>query len=343
MVDDSSARTLHGRDGHWSRGHGKNVCVHYPVHRPPLRWKASDPERKIGGLILEVKGGFSGRSRHADACRARLRLHRDSARWRHLLQPAPQRSRSLRGRVRPSQRSSTTCLASRRSRSGSRHTPPLLKFVILLRRLADGYATFAEVWARATGWSSLRSFNACARISSMRMIALPIDFIGCMVVLMDHPVTTHALSGPCVPPLFDGVLRTCSNQPLPSGLRPTAVLETTRWERRFRTSGRLLSRACAPAGDAESPAIGSVLACGRSPRNSDRLVRQWSRDSRAATGYCRRSRLERRTRSRKRSSRIPVHLGLRARAHACESAHTLAGYGRFALDRAASRLLTTVH
>ena len=48
-----------------------------------------------------------------------------------------------------------------------------------------------------------------------------------MVVLMDHPVTTHALPGPCVPPLFDSVLRTCSNQPLPSGLRPTAVLETT--------------------------------------------------------------------------------------------------------------------
>jgi hypothetical protein len=48
-----------------------------------------------------------------------------------------------------------------------------------------------------------------------------------MVVLMNLPVTTHALPGPCVPPLFDGVLRTCSNQPLPSGLRPTAVLETT--------------------------------------------------------------------------------------------------------------------
>jgi hypothetical protein len=41
-----------------------------------------------------------------------------------------------------------------------------------------------------------------------------------MVVLMNLPVTTHALPGPCVPPLFDGVLRTCSNQ-------PTAVLETT--------------------------------------------------------------------------------------------------------------------
>src|SRR3989337_2438457 len=48
-----------------------------------------------------------------------------------------------------------------------------------------------------------------------------------MVVLMDLPVTTHALPGPCVPPLFDCVLRTCSNQPLPSGLRPTAGLETT--------------------------------------------------------------------------------------------------------------------
>lgn len=44
---------------------------------------------------------------------------------------------------------------------------------------------------------------------------------------MDHSVTTHALPGPCVPPPFDGVLRTCSNQPLPSGLRPTAVLEAT--------------------------------------------------------------------------------------------------------------------
>lgn len=48
-----------------------------------------------------------------------------------------------------------------------------------------------------------------------------------MVVCMNLLVTTHALLGPCVPPLFDCVLRTCSNQPLPSGLRPTAVLETT--------------------------------------------------------------------------------------------------------------------
>ena len=37
-----------------------------------------------------------------------------------------------------------------------------------------------------------------------------------MVVLMNHSVTTHALPGPCVLPLFDGVLRTCSNQPLPA-------------------------------------------------------------------------------------------------------------------------------
>jgi type IV secretory pathway VirB4 component len=45
------------------------------------------------------------------------------------------------------------------------------------------------------------------------------------------------------------------------------------WERRFRTSGRPLSSACAPPWMQTSPTIGSC-SCGRSPRNSDRLVRQ---------------------------------------------------------------------
>src|SRR6186997_1408298 len=37
---------------------------------------------------------------------------------------------------------------------------------------------------------------------------------------MTNPVTTHSPSGPCVSPLFAGVLRTRANQPLPSVSAP---------------------------------------------------------------------------------------------------------------------------
>jgi hypothetical protein len=79
-----------------------------------------------------------------------------------------------------------------------------------------------------------------------------------MVVLMNHSVTTHALPGPCVPPPFDGVLRTCSNQPLPSGLRPSAVLEATvsKSEGQLNVSVSIIpNRKGSPAGKPADPEV----------------------------------------------------------------------------------------
>ena len=101
VADDSSARALHRRHGDRCRRHWQNVRVHVPVHRPtpPLegqRSRAQDwrPCPRGQGRLLPAG------ARDARACRTRLGLHRDSPRRRHLLQPAPQRSRSVRRRLR---------------------------------------------------------------------------------------------------------------------------------------------------------------------------------------------------------------------------------------------------
>ena len=155
VADDSSARTLHRRDGDRCRGHGKNVRVHVPYTDQLLRWKASDPERKIGGLILEVKGDFCQQVRGmlARAGRAsdytEIRLGGDIC------------YNPLHNNLDPYAVAYTIATLVNNLFGKSKepfwqqaHTA-LLKFVILLRRLADGYTTFAEVWARATGRSSL--------------------------------------------------------------------------------------------------------------------------------------------------------------------------------------------
>ena len=39
-------------------GTGKTSACMYPYVDQLLRWRAEDPERKVGGLVLEVKGDF---------------------------------------------------------------------------------------------------------------------------------------------------------------------------------------------------------------------------------------------------------------------------------------------
>jgi len=39
-------------------GTGKTSACMYPYAEQLLRWRASDPQRKLGGLVLEVKGDF---------------------------------------------------------------------------------------------------------------------------------------------------------------------------------------------------------------------------------------------------------------------------------------------
>ena len=44
-------------------GTGKTSACMYPYVDQLLRWKADDPARKLGGLVLEVKGDFCGQVR----------------------------------------------------------------------------------------------------------------------------------------------------------------------------------------------------------------------------------------------------------------------------------------
>ena len=77
-------------------GTGKTSACMYPYTEQLLRWRADDPDRKIGGLVLEVKGDFCQQVRGMLARAGReSRLHRDPPRRRHLLQPAAQRSRPV--------------------------------------------------------------------------------------------------------------------------------------------------------------------------------------------------------------------------------------------------------
>ena len=62
-------------------GTGKTSACMYPYAEQLLRWRAADPDWKIGGLVLEVKGDFCQRARHHRAGResdyAEIRLGGD--------------------------------------------------------------------------------------------------------------------------------------------------------------------------------------------------------------------------------------------------------------------------
>ena len=146
VADDSSARALHGRHGDRRRWNWKNISVHVPVHRPtpPLegqRSRAQDwrPGPRSQGRLLPAG------ERDADSCRACLGLHRDRPRWRRLLQPAPQRPDPYAVAYAVSTLVNNLFGKSKEPFWQQAYTD-LLKFVILLRRMADGYTTLAEVY-----------------------------------------------------------------------------------------------------------------------------------------------------------------------------------------------------
>jgi len=49
-------------------GTGKTSACMYPYVDQLLRWRSADPDRKIGGLVLEVKGDFCGQVRSCRSC-----------------------------------------------------------------------------------------------------------------------------------------------------------------------------------------------------------------------------------------------------------------------------------
>ena len=79
----------------WAPARRPRACI--PTWTSCCAGAAPIPTARSAGLVLEVKGDFCGQVRgHAAARGTRVRLRRDRARLRHLLQPAAQRPRSLR-------------------------------------------------------------------------------------------------------------------------------------------------------------------------------------------------------------------------------------------------------
>src|SRR4029450_2367196 len=118
----------------------------YPSTDQLLRWRAGDHERKIGGLVLEVKGDFcqqvrgmlSRVGRESDYAEIRLGgdgcynpLHNDLDPYAVAFAIATLVNNLFGKSKEPFWQQAYT---------------DLLKFVILLRRLVDGYTTFAEVY-----------------------------------------------------------------------------------------------------------------------------------------------------------------------------------------------------
>jgi hypothetical protein len=118
----------------------------YPYTEQLLRWRASDAQRKLGGLVLEVKGDFcpqvqkilTGAGRQADYMEVALNgnvcynpLHNDLDPYAVAFALATLVNNLFGKSKEPFWQQAYT---------------DLLKFVILLRRLVDGYTTFAEVY-----------------------------------------------------------------------------------------------------------------------------------------------------------------------------------------------------
>jgi hypothetical protein len=129
-----------------SVGTGKTSACMYPYTEQLLKWRARDPDRKIGGLVLEVKGDFCTQlrtmlaraGREDDYVEIRLGgpvcynpLHNDLDPYAVAFAIATLVNNLFGKSKEPFWQQAYT---------------DLLKFVILLRRLVDGYTTFAEVY-----------------------------------------------------------------------------------------------------------------------------------------------------------------------------------------------------
>src|SRR5436190_15767791 len=127
-------------------GTGKTSACMYPYVDQLLRWRASDAERRIGGLVLEVKGDFCRQvrmilaraGREADYVEVGIDsgvcynpLHTDLDPYAVAYAVATLLNNLFGKSKEPFWQQAYT---------------DLLKFVILLRRITDGYTTLAEVY-----------------------------------------------------------------------------------------------------------------------------------------------------------------------------------------------------
>lgn len=127
-------------------GTGKTSACMYPYVEQLLRWRAQDPAHKVGGLVLEVKGDFCGQVRNILARAGRADdyievgldtdvcynpLHNDLDPYAVAYAIATLLNNLFGKSKEPFWQQAYT---------------DLLKFVIALRRITDGYTTLAEVY-----------------------------------------------------------------------------------------------------------------------------------------------------------------------------------------------------
>jgi len=127
-------------------GTGKTSACMYPFVHQLLRWQRDDPSRKIGGLVLEVKGTFCGQVKSILAQAGREQDYVEIGLDSDLCY------NPLHNDLDPY--AVAYAIATLLNNLFGRSKEPfwqqaytdLLKFVILLRRITDGYTTFAEIY-----------------------------------------------------------------------------------------------------------------------------------------------------------------------------------------------------
>jgi len=127
-------------------GTGKTSACMYPYVDQLLRWKADDPTRKLGGLVLEVKGDFCGQ------VQSMLRRTGRQSDYVEIGLETGVCYNPLHNELDPY--AVAYAVATLLNNLFGRSKEPfwqqaytdLLKFVILLRRISDGYTTFSEVY-----------------------------------------------------------------------------------------------------------------------------------------------------------------------------------------------------
>jgi hypothetical protein len=127
-------------------GTGKTSACMYPYVEQLLRWRRGDSDRKVGGLVMEVKGDF---------CRQVRSILKDADREKDYVEIGLDTGvcyNPLHNDLDPY--AVAYAIAALLNNLFGKSKEPfwqqaytdLLKFVILLRRLTDGYTTFAEVY-----------------------------------------------------------------------------------------------------------------------------------------------------------------------------------------------------
>jgi hypothetical protein len=161
-------------------GTGKTSACMYPYVEQLLRWRAQDPAQKVGGLVLEVKGDF---------CKQVRGILSDAGRGDDYLEIGLHTGvcyNPLHNDLDPY--AVAYAVATLLNNLFGRSKEPfwqqaytdLLKFVISLRRISDGYTTLAEVYSYIINESqidhNIRALQAQFRDPPEVLVVSRVDF-----------------------------------------------------------------------------------------------------------------------------------------------------------------------